>query len=71
MEDMTNAGTEIFDSPGGGDGLPNRLAGSGRGHFGETSAASAYTNCNLVVAASGSQPRVGWLVMDDTSLMEI
>ena len=32
---------------------------------------TAYTNCSRVVAASGSQPRVGWLVTDDTSLIEI
>ena len=28
-------------------------------------------NCSLVVGASGSQPRVGVLVTDETSLMEI
>lgn len=31
----------------------------------------SYVNCNFVVAASGSQPRVGVLVMEETSLMEI
>ena len=31
----------------------------------------AYTNCRRVVAASGSQPREGWLLMDETSLIEI
>ena len=37
----------------------------------EYSIAPPYTNCSRVVAASGSQPREGWLLMDDTSLIEI
>src|SRR5205823_5689003 len=30
-----------------------------------------YVNCNLVVAASGSHPREGLLLIEDTSLIEI
>src|SRR5438477_7853348 len=33
--------------------------------------AACYVNCSLVVAASGSQPREGWLLIDETSLIEI